>query len=352
MVSRNGSELVSVIMPVCGTQRYLAAAARSVLAQRDVALELVVINDSSRDGCSRVLSKFDDARVRVVDGPCRGIAEALNVGLRAARGSIIAKCDSDDLFTPGRLAFQARWLRSHPEYGAVCGGFSTISRFGFHIADMGCGSEPGEITDELREGTLRTSFCTFATSAQLLHDLGGFRPFFRSAEDIDLQFRLSEACRIWFHPSVVYHYRIHDASFTHQLSGSEQLFYEASARWLQRQRAGAQLDELQRNCPSPLLTEPVEIRVPRPPAAVHVQSLLLRKAWQLHQRGFKIRSVLTGFQAVLNEPTRLPVWKSVAALMLKDPPRERRAPTPQRQLASSASPAPHGRLHRTEARRA
>ena len=331
MLARDRSELVSVIMPVCGTQRFLAAAVRSVLAQRDVDLELVVVNDGSGDECLRVVRKFDDPRIRVVDGPCRGIAEAMNAGLQAARGGVIARCDSDDLFVPNRLAFQARWLRSHPDFGAICGGFSTISRWGFHLADMGCGSEPREITDELQEGTLRTSFCTFATAVHWLHDLGGFRPFFRSAEDIDLQFRLSERCRIWFHPRVVYYYRIHDASYTHQMSASEQLFYEASARWLQRQRAGGRLDELQQNRPSSLLTEPVEIKVPRSPAAVHIQALLLRKAWQQHEEGARIRSVLTGFQAALNDPKRFPAWRSVVALMLKKPIRRVPARTTERQ---------------------
>ena len=344
MAGDDRSNLVSVIMPVSGAHRFIAAAVRSVLAQRDVALELVVVNDGPDDRGMKVLRKFDDARVRVVEGPRRGIAEAMNAGLNAARGGIITRCDSDDLFAPDRLAFQAQWLRGHAEYGALCGGFSTISRLGFYVADMGCGTEPREITDELREGTLRTSFCTFATSARLLHDLGGFRPFFRSAEDVDLQFRLSEACRIWFHPRVVYYYRIHDASFTHQMSSSEQLFYEASARWLQRQRAGGGLDELQQNRPSPLLTEPVEVKVPRPPATVHIQSLLLRKAWQQHGRGSRFRSVLTGLQAALNEPRRLPAWKSVAALMLKNPAPGRQTPAPSRQPSAPAPPAPGRRV--------
>lgn len=313
------AKLISVIMPVYSARRYVAAAVRSVLTQRNVDLELVVVDNGSIDGSIDVVRKFDDRRIRVVDGPRRGIAEALNVGLDAARGDIIARCDSDDVFASGRLAFQAAWLREHPEFGAVCGNFTTISRFGFHLADMGCGTEPTEITQELREGTLRTSFCTFATRACFLRELGGFRPFFRSAEDVDLQLRLSEICRIWYRPRVVYSYRIHDASFTHQASNSEQRFYEACARWLQRQRAGGQSDELQRNCPSRLLTDPVESVTPRPRATTHVQQLLLRHAWQQHAEGRRVSSVVTGMRAGLSHPLRLAIWRSVLALMFKPP---------------------------------
>lgn len=324
MVASKGANLVSVIMPMYATRRYLAAAMNSVLTQRGVDLELVVVDDGTRDGSIDLVRKFHDPRVRVVEGPRAGIAEALNAGLRAARGDVITRCDSDDLYAPGRLAFQSDWLRKHPEFGALCGGFTAISRRGFSLADMGCGTEPQEITHELREGTLRTSFCTFATAAHLLHELGGFRPFFRSAEDVDLQLRLGEICRVWFHPRNLYFYRLHDASVTHQLSRSDKTFYEACARWLQRQRVGGELDELQLNCPSKLLTDPVEATLPRQSAAHHVQGLLLMKAWRQHAEGRRIHSILTGVQAGLTQPKHLQAWKSIAALMVKLPGQQRR----------------------------
>lgn len=335
MAASKSDNLVSVIMPMYTTRRYVTAAVKSVLSQRGVDLELVVVDDGSSDGSMDLVRRFDDPRVRIVEGPRAGIAEALNAGLNVARGSLITRCDSDDVYAPGRLAFQSAWLQQHPEFGALCGGFTAISRRGYVVASMGCGNEPQEITDELREGTLRTSFCTFATAAHLLHALGGFRPFFRSAEDVDLQFRLSETCRVWFHPGNVYFYRLHDASVTHQLSSSDKKFYEACARWLQRQRVNGGLDELQLNCPSRLLTDPVESALPRQSAAHHVQALLLMKAWQQHREGRRIQSILTGVQAGLTQMTRLHAWKSVAALMVKPPGQYGRG-----QNGSAAAPSP------------
>ena len=36
------------------------------------------------------------------------------------RGELMARCDADDLFTPGRLAYQVKWMLEHPEFDALC----------------------------------------------------------------------------------------------------------------------------------------------------------------------------------------------------------------------------------------
>ena len=59
--------------------------------------------------------------------------------------------------------------------------------------------------------------------------VGGFRTFFRMAEDSDLQFRLSGSCRVWYQPQERYLYRIHSQSVTHLARQSEQRFYDEAA---------------------------------------------------------------------------------------------------------------------------
>src|SRR3954454_19608950 len=101
--------LVTVLMPMRNAARFVGAALRSVLEQPNVNLEIVVIDDGSTDESADAGARFKDKRIRIIEGPRRGIAAAFNAGLDAARGEIIARCDADDHYPPGRLAQQAHW---------------------------------------------------------------------------------------------------------------------------------------------------------------------------------------------------------------------------------------------------
>ncbi|MBR1584882.1 MAG: glycosyltransferase family 2 protein [Clostridia bacterium] len=94
--------LISVIMPVYNAEKTLAHSAESVLQQSYGEIELILINDGSRDSslslCRAIAA--GDGRVRVIDQTNAGPAAARNKGLDAARGEFIMFADSDDFFTP------------------------------------------------------------------------------------------------------------------------------------------------------------------------------------------------------------------------------------------------------------
>jgi glycosyltransferase involved in cell wall biosynthesis len=113
--------LISVLMPFRDAAGTVEEAASSILAQRGAALELVAIDDASRDDGARKLSTLAgrDRRIVLVSGDGCGIAAALGRGLTAARGELVARMDADDVALPGRLAKQAALLESDPRLGAV-----------------------------------------------------------------------------------------------------------------------------------------------------------------------------------------------------------------------------------------
>ena len=80
-------------------------------------LEILAVDDGSDDGTPAVLDELAraDSRLRIVRVPHGGIARALNAGLDAARGDLIARMDADDVAHPQRLARQAAHLRQQPE---------------------------------------------------------------------------------------------------------------------------------------------------------------------------------------------------------------------------------------------
>ena len=114
-------------MPVRNAARYVRSALSSVLSQRGVDLEVIVIDDGSTDGSADLVRRLGDRRVRVVAGPCGGISVALNRGLEVATAEFVARCDADDLYPEDRLHRQATFLATNPEFAAVAGCYSTIT---------------------------------------------------------------------------------------------------------------------------------------------------------------------------------------------------------------------------------
>src|SRR5581483_7511867 len=95
--------VVSVVMAVRDGAAYLREAVDSVLGQSLTELELVVVDDGSTDGTSRILASYRDERLRVLAGPARGLAPSLNAGIQAARADLIGRMDADDVSEPNRL---------------------------------------------------------------------------------------------------------------------------------------------------------------------------------------------------------------------------------------------------------
>jgi glycosyltransferase involved in cell wall biosynthesis len=114
---------VAVLLPVRDAGRTLRAAAVSMLRQSLRDLELVVVDDGSRDATPQVLDRLAarDRRVRVVRGPGEGIAGALQRGLAACDAEVVARMDADDVAWPGRLERQVAALAADRSLAAVGG---------------------------------------------------------------------------------------------------------------------------------------------------------------------------------------------------------------------------------------
>lgn len=310
---------VSVIIPMKNAARYVREAVESVLKQDGVALDVVVVDDGSTDGSADVVHGIGDPRVRVIPGPRQGIAAAFNAGLAAARGTLVARCDADDIFPPGRLAWQVEFLEKQPHFGAVSGSFTMVTQKGKTLAERKSYGGGLDVTDELRRGHGRSHMSAYLFRTALLKQIGGCRPFFVMGEDVDLQLRLSEVTRIWYEPRNAYLYRLHDSSITHVQKAAERAFFERCAAEFQRQRQtrADRRDDLDLGRPPAM--PPLEHS--RPLSVKHqVQKLLLGQAWAAHRAGLKGEGLSLGVRAWLTDPLRLTALKSVVALAVKPAP--------------------------------
>lgn len=97
--------LISVIIPAYNRGADIATAVHSVLEQDYRNLELIVVDDCSRDNTAEVVERISDSRIRLLRRDTNGGASAArNTGIAAASGELIAFLDSDDSWLPSKLS--------------------------------------------------------------------------------------------------------------------------------------------------------------------------------------------------------------------------------------------------------
>ena len=118
---------VSVIVPVRNEERHLSRCLESILAQEypRERLEIVIVENGSTDDTVSVAEGFArrDARIRLLISQARNQAEAMNVGIRAARGDIVARVDGHSYLGAGYLCGVVDALRRYPDAVGVGGPF-------------------------------------------------------------------------------------------------------------------------------------------------------------------------------------------------------------------------------------
>lgn len=102
--------LVSVLIPAYNAGKYLGDTVGSVLTQTYPRVEMIIVNDGSRDDTLAVAKTFNDPRVKVIDQENRGAAAARNRAIAEAQGEFIQYLDADDLLHPAKITVQVARL--------------------------------------------------------------------------------------------------------------------------------------------------------------------------------------------------------------------------------------------------
>ncbi|HXX37945.1 MAG TPA: glycosyltransferase family A protein [bacterium] len=118
-VDINGLPFVSVIMPAYNAEAFLERALRSALVQTHSRLEIIVVDDGSRDRTADIARGCGDARVRCLSQPNSGQGRARNNGIRASAGRYVTFLDADDYYLPEKVARQVAFLEARSDCGAV-----------------------------------------------------------------------------------------------------------------------------------------------------------------------------------------------------------------------------------------
>jgi glycosyltransferase involved in cell wall biosynthesis len=170
--------LVSVVIPVYNSERFLCETLDSVFAQDYEPFEVIVVDDGSTDGSSAIAQSY--SKLHYIRQENSGPSAARNAGIAAARGEIVAFTDSDDILLPHRLSVQVGYLIEHPELTATLG------------RQVWTTPPPNAVPDRVWGDLDGVPPMTMVIWKRALLEVGGFDPALRGPEDTDLLIRLRE----------------------------------------------------------------------------------------------------------------------------------------------------------------
>jgi glycosyltransferase involved in cell wall biosynthesis len=191
----SGRPQVTVVIPTRDRWPRVATTLRTALAQEDVEIEVVVVDDGSVDETQRGLAALKEPRLRVVRNVRpRGVAAARNAALAEARAEWAAFLDDDDVWAPHKLRVQ---LERATATGAdfVYGGAVRLRE-----PDLVLRGEPAPSAEELARRLLIANVIPAGSSnvlarLRVVRDLGGFDEALVHLDDWDLWIRLAIAAR-------------------------------------------------------------------------------------------------------------------------------------------------------------
>jgi glycosyltransferase involved in cell wall biosynthesis len=232
---------VSVIIPTHNRSQLLALSLRSVLWQRNVDFELIVVDDGSTDDTPHRLQSIADQRVRVVRHErAQGVSSARNRGIAEARGEWVAFLDDDDLWAPDKLALQLEALRKCGRRWAYAGAVDIA--MDNRILAGRPPAPPERVVEELTiRNMLPAGSSNVIVGKRWLPTPAVFDGSLYHSADWDLWIRLARQGPPAWVPKPLVGYRVHPGSASLDLEGMFSESYEIERRY------GGQVDRTEFN---------------------------------------------------------------------------------------------------------
>jgi len=205
---------VSVLICAHNEEKYIGEAVKSVLVEKNIKIEVIVVNDRSTDRTPEILNDLvaNDSRIKIItrvdqeslvdhgsgkyymqDHGYGGQTDALNLGLQHCSGRYIARLDADDLCLSDRFEKQLAYLQANPEVSFLGGSAVRIDNAGrefgaYHARPL----SHEEIVSNLESFKAYAPHSSWMVKALVYKSLNGYNENGFRAEDLDFMLRASE----------------------------------------------------------------------------------------------------------------------------------------------------------------
>lgn len=226
-------DLISIIIPVYNTEKYLGACIDSLLAQTHQNLEIILVDDGSKDSSPQICDEYaqNDARIKVIHKENAGVSSARNTALDIATGDYIGFVDSDDIVAPHAYETLLSALTESDSDVSVC----KLTRFfdGQEKEKLdNAKTKPEEtlvmssteaISDLLRGEHFYGSLCDKLFKSELVKNSRLREDIFIAEDFLFAVGALLKGTRVCFSNITLYFYRTRETSATHTLYSEKQI---------------------------------------------------------------------------------------------------------------------------------
>jgi glycosyltransferase involved in cell wall biosynthesis len=202
------SDKISIIMPTYNGEKYLRKAIDTSLSQTYKNIELVIVNDGSKDQTAEIIKSYSDERIKYIKHEVNsGLPKALNTGFNNASGEYLTWTSDDNFYAPEAIEVLSNFLVDHPEIDFVYSNYYLIDE-----NDVVSGIKEVEPTDILKYRNC-IGPC-FMYKKRVFETVGDFNPDVFLAEDYEYWLRVYKRFKMQSIPQALYYYRYHSNSLT------------------------------------------------------------------------------------------------------------------------------------------
>lgn len=214
MVECSNSPKISVVMCTYNTEKFLAEAIESVLAQTYHDFEFIIWDDGSTDNTKEVVERYNDSRIKYFYHVNTGLGMALRLACAEAKGEYIARMDSDDISLPERFAQETAFLDQHPEYVLVSSAVYDIDGNGKLLGRVFPCSDDRVLRGVLSYPASMISHPMVMMRRNAYERAGGYIPI-RKSQDMLFWSRMAKQGKFYNIPTPLGKYRILPTSLDH-----------------------------------------------------------------------------------------------------------------------------------------
>ena len=226
---------ISIITPCLNRVEYVKEAIESVFLQDYVYVEHIFIDGGSMDGTLEVLQRYP--QLRVISEPDKGIYDAINKGIRLAKGEIIGFLNTDDLYEPNIISSVVKLFGKSHDIWAVVGAtniFKVNSLDHKEIIYSGASINQDELLERITLGDC--VFNAWFFNKRVFERCGLFNINYKYAADREFLIRFAlEKIPYANMQNTVYHYRWHTGSITFSDSNNAESEYNVECRMIAKQ---------------------------------------------------------------------------------------------------------------------
>mgnify|MGYP000426178385 FL=1 len=235
--------LVSVVVPCYNHEKYVKETIESIINQTYKNIELIVIDDGSKDGSVQVIQEMADKYgFTFIHRPNKGLSATLNEGIKLSKGKYFSAIASDDILFLEKIEKQVKFMESNPKYGMCYGKIVYFEDSIKNTSEYSNSNKQGWVFDDLLNyGCFIPAPSTFMRK-EVFETVGEYDENLW-IEDWDMWLRISQKYQVGYIDEYLAYYRKHDTN----ISSQSLKMYKAEKQILEKYKDYENFDNVIKN---------------------------------------------------------------------------------------------------------